>query len=139
MMALSIDNKVLVKTVQTLNQHLPTKRRRLTELLSDERPGVRSKDNTFYIIDKSELELISKSMPRYMWHQLRLPILIEMSPDFGSGAARIHGKVECELVSNLLCKTRMDDKFMVIYMPEIRELRRKLPTTSQYAFITSLE
>jgi hypothetical protein len=138
-MGLSVDRKVIAKTVQTLNQHLPSKRRRLTELLSEEKPGVRSKDNTFYVIDKSELELISKSIPRYMWPKLRLPILIEMSPQYGSGAARIQGKVECELVCKLLNKTRTDDKFMVIYMPEIRELRRKLPTASQYAFITSLE
>jgi hypothetical protein len=27
---------------------------------------------------------------------------------------------------------------MIIYLPEVRELRRKLPTTTQYAFITNL-
>ncbi|MGC9515822.1 DUF61 family protein [Methanocrinis sp.] len=27
---------------------------------------------------------------------------------------------------------------VIIYMPEIRELRRKLPTASQYAFVTAL-
>lgn len=133
------DKKILIKAIQTLNQHLPGKRLTLTDLLSMEKPGIKGKDNTFFIMDKSELDLISQSLPRFMWKRLRLPLLIEMSPDFGSGAARIHGEVEVEMVSKLLGKRRRpEDRSMIIYLPEVRELRRKLPTTTQYAFVTSL-
>jgi uncharacterized protein (UPF0216 family) len=65
-------------------------------------------------------------------------MLIEMSPDFGSGAARIQGEAEGEVVSKILGKTRPQGKQLIIYLPEVRELRRKLPTTTQYAFITNL-
>ena len=133
------DKKVLIKNIQTLNQHLPEKRLPLTELLSMEKPGVKGKDNTFFIMDKAELELISQSLPRFLWTRLRLPLLIEMSPDFGSGAARIQGEVESEVVSKLLGKHhRPEDRSITIYMHEVRELRRKLPTTTQYAFVASL-
>jgi uncharacterized protein len=133
------DKKILIKAIQTMNQHLPGKRLTLTELLAMERPGIKSKDNTFFIMDKPELDLISASLPRFMWNRLRLPLLIEMSPDFGSGSARIQGEVETEVVSKLLGKRRLpEDRSMIIYMPEIRELRRKLPTTTQYAFIASI-
>lgn len=133
-----VDNKMIIKTVQTMNQHLPGKRRKLTDLLKEEKPGVRGKDNTFYIIDKSELDLVCNALPRYMWDRLRLPILIEMSPHYGSGSARIQGPAECELVRKLLNTDRGDDKFMIIYLPDVRDLRRKLPTASQYAFVVSL-
>jgi len=133
------DKKVLIKNIQTLNQHLPGKRLPLTELLSMEKPGIKGKDNTFFIMDKAELELISQSLPRFLWNRLRLPLLIEMSPDFGSGAARIQGEVESEAVSKLLGKHRLpEDRSILIYMHEVRELRRKLPTTTQYAFVASL-
>jgi uncharacterized protein len=133
------DKKMLIKTIQTLNQHLPGKRLALIELLAMEKPGIKGKDNTFFIMDKTELELISQSLPRFLWNRLRLPLLIEMSPDYGSGAARIQGEIEAEMVSKLLEKHRRpEDKSMIIYMPEVRELRRKLPTTTQYAFIASL-
>lgn len=133
------DKKVLIKNIQTLNQHLPGKRLPLTELLSMEKPGIKGKDNTFFIMDKAELELISQSLPRFLWNRLRLPLLIEMSPDFGSGAARIQGEVESEVVSKLLGKHhRPEDRSITIYMHEVRELRRKLPTTTQYAFVASL-
>jgi uncharacterized protein (UPF0216 family) len=133
------DKKVLIKNIQTLNQHLPGKRLPLTELLSMEKPGIKGKDNTFFIMDKAELELISQSLSRFLWNRLRLPLLIEMSPDFGSGAARIQGEVEAEVVSKLLGKHRCpEDRSIIIYMHEVRELRRKLPTTTQYAFVASL-
>jgi hypothetical protein len=103
-----------------------------------EKPGIKGKDNTFFIMDKSELKLISESVPRFLWSRLRLPMLIEMSPDFGSGGARIQGEAEVEMVSKILGKEKPLNKQIVIYLPDVRELRRKLPTTTQYAFITNL-
>lgn len=133
-----INKNILVKTIQTMNQHLPNKRINLTDLLAMEKPGIRGKDNTFFIMDKSELKLISESVPRFLWSRLRLPMLIEMSPDFGGGGARIQGEAEVEMVCKILGKERHQDRQIIIYLPEVRELRRKLPTTTQYAFITNL-
>jgi len=134
----AMSKNILVKTIQTMNQHLPNKRINLTELLTMEKPGIKGKDNTFFIMDKAELDLISKSLPRFLWSRLRLPMLIEMSPDYGSGAARVQGEPEVELVAKILGKERPQAKQIIIYLPEVRELRRKLPTTTQYAFVTNL-
>jgi uncharacterized protein (UPF0216 family) len=134
----AMNKNMLVKTIQTMNQHLPNRRINLTELMTMEKPGIKGKDNTFFIMDKTELDLISKSIPRFLWSRLRLPMLIEMSPDFGNGAARVQGEPEVELVSKILGKERPQAKQIIIYLPEVRELRRKLPTTTQYAFITNL-
>ena len=59
----AMNKNILVKAIQTMNQHLPNKRLNLTELLAMEKPGIRGRDNTFFIIDKAELDLISKSIP----------------------------------------------------------------------------
>jgi uncharacterized protein len=134
----AMNKNILVKAIQTMNSHLPSKRINLAELMAMEKPGIRGKDNTFFIIDKQELDLISQSLPRFLWSRLRLPMLIEMSPDYGNGAARIQGEVEVELVCKILGKEKMHSRKMIVYLPEVRELRRKLPTTTQYAFITNL-
>lgn len=133
-----MNKNILVKTIQTMNQHLPTKRLNLAELMTMEKPGIKGRDNTFFIIDKAELELISQSIPRFLWSRLRLPLLIEMSPDYGNGAARVQGETEAELVAKILGKDRPRERQIIIYLPEVRELRRKLPTTTQYAFVTNL-
>ncbi|NPV62742.1 MAG: DUF61 family protein [Methanotrichaceae archaeon] len=132
------DKRVLIKTIQTLNQHLPGRRLSLTELISMEKPGIKGKDNTFFVIDRVELDLLCSSLPRFMWSRLRLPVIIEMTPDYGKGAARIQGEAEVEALAKVLGKDLHLEKSMIIYMPEVRELRRKLPTTTQYAFVTSL-
>jgi uncharacterized protein (UPF0216 family) len=134
----ALNKNILVKTIQTMNRHLPSKRIDLAELLAMEKPGIRGKDNTFFIMDRSELDLISQNLPRFLWSRLRLPMLIEMSPDFGNGAARVQGETEVELVSKILGKEGAYARQIIIYLPEVRELRRKLPTTSQYAFVTNL-
>jgi uncharacterized protein len=134
----AMNKNILVKTIQIMNQHLPNKRINLTELLTMEKPGIKGKDNTFFIMDKAELDLISKSLPRFLWSRLRLPMLIEMSPDYGNGAARVQGEPEVELVAKILGKERPQAKQIIIYLPEVRELRRRLPTTTQYAFVTNL-
>jgi uncharacterized protein (UPF0216 family) len=69
---------------------------------------------------------------------LRLPLLIEMSPDYGRGAARVMGEPEVELVGKLLGKERQTAKQLIIYLPEVQQLRRMLPTTTQYAFVANL-
>lgn len=134
----NMNKNLLVKTIQTMNQHLPSKRINLAELLSMERPGIRGKDNAFFIMDRSELDLISSSLPRFLWSRLRLPLLIEMSPDYGRGAARVMGEPEVELVGKLLGKERQTAKQLIIYLPEVQQLRRMLPTTTQYAFVANL-
>ncbi len=133
-----INKNILVKTIQTMNQHLPIKRLNLAELMAMEKPGIKGKDNTFFIVEKVELDLISESLPRFLWSRLRLPMLIEMSPDYGNGAARVQGEPEVELVAKILGKERPHERQIIIYLPEVRELRRKLPTTTQYAFVTNL-
>jgi uncharacterized protein (UPF0216 family) len=136
----AMNKNILVKTIQTMNQHLPSKRTNLNELLAMEKPGVKGKDNTFFIMDRAELNLISESLPRFFWSRLRLPMLIEMSPDYGSGAARVQGEPEVELVAKILGKERpqAQTKQIIIYLADVRELRRKLPTTTQYAFVANL-
>ena len=121
-----LNKNILVKTIQTMNQHLPNRRLNLTELLAMEKPGIRGKDNTFFIMDKSELKLISESVPRFLWSRLRLPMLIEMSPDFGSGGARIQGEAEVEMVSKILGKEKPLNKQIVIYFPQ-RHSMHSLP------------
>jgi len=133
-----MNKNILIKTIQTMNQHLPSRRLDLMQLLAMDKPGVKGKDNSFFIMDKAELELLSQSLPRFLWSRLRLPMLIEMSPDYGSGAARVQGEAEVEAVAKILGKDRPRERQMIIYLPEVRELRRKLPTTSQYAFVTNL-
>ncbi len=124
--------------VQTMNRSLPQRRRSLKELIKEKQPMVVLRNDSTHTINPEELEKIATLVPEYEWNRLLLPIIIELTPDFGETAARIRGEVECRLVIQLLELKKTANTFIVLYMHEIKNLRRILPTTTQYGFYVSL-
>lgn len=126
---------VLAKLVRSLNNHLPAKRKTLAELLKEEKPSITSKDGSVYTIAREELEFLRNRIPEYEWNNLKLPIIIEMNPDLGN-SARVRGRIECSIIRKLLDTHKGNDS-IILYYPEILELRKKLPTSTQYGFFTT--
>ncbi|MFQ6136623.1 MAG: DUF61 family protein [Candidatus Hydrothermarchaeales archaeon] len=128
------DISSIKKQLQLLNRHLAVSRRSLGDLLKEEKPRIALRDGSKHLFKKAELGKIATILPRREHSKLRLPIYIELSPDrFGSGTGRISGKLECKIVSEILGVTCEDDEIF-IYRPDMRKLRRDLPTTTQYMF-----
>jgi uncharacterized protein (UPF0216 family) len=134
------ESRVFAKLVRSLNDHLPVERKALGELLGEEKPRVACRDGSSHRIRRKELEAIERIV-RPRWEneaeRLKLPILIEMAPDYGRSAARIRGRVYCDIVQSILGEERKTTDEMVIFRPDIRKLRRELPSATQYAFLIS--
>lgn len=64
--------------------------------------------------------------------RLRLPIYIEI--DSETSGARIAGATEVRVVSEVLGRDDEGDE-IYIYRPEIRVLRARFPTVTQYIFL----
>lgn len=63
---------------------------------------------------------------------MRLPIYIEIESD--TSGARIAGEVEVKVVGEVLGRDDDGDE-IYIYRPEIRVLRARFPTATQYIFL----
>ncbi|MDY6965886.1 MAG: DUF61 family protein [Halobacteriota archaeon] len=126
-----------LKILQSLNKHLPSKRKNLSTLLREERPGVVGKDGSSQRFKRSELEQIAEIIQGKYHDRVRLPIYIEMMPDYGRGTAMVRGHYHCKIVQSVLEVKEEKTEKMIIYRPDIRRLRRILPTTTQYAFYMS--
>jgi len=147
MMKGTFDEKLFMKAMKALNKHLPAERKTLFELLNEAKPAIQGRDQSIHRIKREELEEIARLIPKEEYKNLRLPIYIELTPDYGRGIARIHGKQDCELVKRILgdVKERNREKGedsikgdeLFIYRDDVRTLRRKLPTTTEYAFFYS--
>jgi len=147
MMKGTFDEKLLVKAMKALNKHLPAERKTLFELLNEAKPAIQGRDQSIHRIKREELEEIARLIPKEEYKNLKLPIYIELTPDYGRGIARIQGKQDCELVKRILggVKERSREKGedsikgdeLFIYRDDVRTLRRKLPTTTEYAFFYS--
>jgi len=136
-----VDDKVIAKAVKTLNKHLPVERKTLSTLLSEDKPAVRGRDNTVYRIKREELQKIANLISKEDYGKLKLPIYIELTSDYGRGIARVHGKLECEIVKRILGKegeeSRAGDEIF-IHREDMRKLRRVLQTATQYAFFAGV-
>ncbi len=123
-----------------MNIHLPLARKTLETLLKEEKPSVVGRDGSIHVFKNEELELLARIIPKRLHSQLKLPIYIEFgSGDWGSGVARIRDKVNLMIVEKLIdIKVKEDSNEIFLYRPDIIELRKILPTTTQYAFLMSI-
>lgn len=125
-------NRLLKKQIMSLNRHLPRQRKSLEELLGEDKPHVLGTDGTRHRFKKNELKKISSIIPMESWGRLKLPIYIEIDSD--SSGSRITGKLECQIFCQILRWDDCDDE-IYIYRPDIKLVRKMLPTTSQYIFL----
>ncbi len=128
------EDRLIKFELARLNAHLPERRISLKEALSSPKPGVVSRNGSTHTFKREELEFLAEILPEANWGELQLPILISIDPKLGRGAARISGEAEAEVAGQILGKksTAME---LLIYRPEVANLRRKLPTTTQYLFM----
>ena len=145
------EERTLANLVRSLNRHLPAVRKTLAELLREEKPAIIGRDNTMHRIRKEELEMLASILGDSERERLKIPIYIELSPEW-RGIARIHGALECKVVLKILGKHAERERGVVegesaeeheardeifINRADVRRLRRALPTTTQYAFLFS--
>jgi len=135
----NFEKKISMKFIQTLNRHLPVKRKTLKELLGEDRPKIKNLEGSTHSFDKKELEKIAAIIPEWEYDKLRLPIYLEMCSSMERGTIKISGRVECMVVNRILyedeeLKKKDVKDSIIIYYPHLRKVRKELPTTTQFMF-----
>jgi uncharacterized protein (UPF0216 family) len=126
------EDRLLKKQILSLNRHLPRRRKTLAELSGEEKPHVVGTDGTRHRFKKEELERVGAMISEGDHGRLKLPIYIEIEAE--TSGARISGTLESSLICQILEKENCRGEIF-IYRPEIRIIRRELPTTTQYMFL----
>ena len=133
-------DEFLKKQIQNLNRHLPKGRVSLSDLLERDKPRVENQDGSTHRFKRKELEYLADLIPDKKHSELRLPIIIRISPGLGRGTAKVSGRLEKEVFGKILEKDQEEGKEeLLIYRPEMRKIRKRLPTTTQYAFLITGE
>ncbi len=129
-----LTTRIIYKQIQLLNKHLAVEKVEFLKIINEKRPKILLRDGSVHIFKKEELRFINEILPEDMKKILKLPIYLEISPDrFGSGVARVCGRAESYLIAKILDREPYNDEIF-IYKPELRIIRKKLPTTTQYMF-----
>ena len=125
-----MDNSIY-KFLYTLNTNF--KRKTLRELLLEDKPYIIINERR-HRIKKRELDLINELTYN---KDLKIPILLEIESSLESGTVKINGYDEIIVISKILNREInlfSKESSIYIYKPELRILRRKLPTTTAYIF-----
>ena len=122
--------------MRLVNSGLPRERRRLSELLDENQPAVGCSDGSQQMLKRAELRYLADLLEEEERHALFLPILIEMAGDETEAIVLCSSDVELKVVSSILgMKMSYEHPGRVrLYRPQLSLLRRKLRTTTQYAF-----
>ncbi len=134
----NFEKRISIKFLQTLNRHLPRKRKTLRELIEEDKPSIKSMDGSTHSFDKKELEKIASMIPEWEHDKLRLPLYLEMSSSMERGAIKISGRIESMIIDRILHEDEDEKSIerdsMTIYYPHLAKIRKVLSTTTQFMF-----
>lgn len=129
-------DKILNKEISRINLHLPKTRKSLAKLLEEDEPKVELRDGSKHYFKKEELLFLSSLIDEWEKDKLFLPIVLELTPVW-HGYFKIHGKIEVKVIEKILGTYDILEEKSEITLPRylLPKIRRKLPTTTTYAFI----
>ena len=124
-------DREIYRFLSTLNVNF--RRKTLRELLEEEKPHVIINGRR-HRIKKRELNLLRELSDTL---DLKIPIVLEVDASLESGTVRISGREEVKVISKILGRELnpfTEEDTLYIYKPELRIVRRHLPTTTIYLF-----
>ncbi len=125
--------RALREELRLVNKYLPYKRISLCRLIEMENPYIVSRDGAISLIDKRELMFL-KNILGDKACELKIPIVIEYSPSMGEAAYIVRDETAARALSKIL-GIRYSGGELVIYRPQLYEIRVKLRTTTTIVFI----
>ncbi len=129
--------ELLGREISRVNRHLPSSRPTLAELLAMKEPSVVLRDGSRHHFRRRELEELASLLDGDEVKNLRVPIILEISTLY-RGYFRVRGKVAVKVVDTILGQyDPLEERDVGLYPRYLLpKLRRQLPTTTTYAFIT---
>lgn len=130
------EDEIIQKELSRLNFHLPKSRKSLKTLLEEDDPKVQLRDGQFHYFKKDELKYLSTLLDSNEYKSLYLPIILEITPTW-HGYFRVRGKTAVKVIEKILGTYDLLEEKSEVILPRyfIPEIRKKLPTTTTYAFI----
>jgi len=121
--------------IRDMNRHIPISRRTLLEYLEDGVDSFDTKDGQKCNVDRKDIELLASKCTEIEKMRLRIPIMVSTDMSYEGGAWKIEGKTEAAVVSKVLNKRLYKDDFLRLYYPDLRDLRRMLPSVVVVVFV----
>ncbi|MFW9843592.1 MAG: DUF61 family protein [Candidatus Thorarchaeota archaeon] len=136
-------DKILEHEIDTLNDHLPRARNRLSDLLKEEDPHFMTRSGEKSVMKKEEIEWLSKEVPKHFHSSIRLPIVLLRRLDYGPGIHSISGnKTELFMIYRVLGYDDLEWEDLATWnpverlaRPQVQIVRQRMPSTSSLGIV----
>jgi len=125
--------RVLQKELLIVNKHLPYKRVNLCDLLSMDVPRYVSRDGSINLVDPRELRYLKEVAGKDAC-KLYIPIVIEYSSALGEATYVVRDETASRVLAKIL-GVKHEGGALIIYRPQLYEIRSRLRTTTTIVFI----
>jgi len=125
--------RALRKELLIVNRHLPYKRISLCDLLAMDIPRYVSRDGSVNLVDPRELRYLKELAGDHAC-KLYIPIVIEYSPSLGEATYIVRDEIAARVLAKML-NIKYDGRTLIIYRPQLYEIRSRLRTTTTTVFI----
>ncbi len=121
--------------IRDMNRHIPVSKRTLLEYLESEDDSYETKDGQRCSVDRKDLEMLASKCTEIEKMRLRVPIFVSTDTSSETGAWKVEGRTEVAVVSKLLNKRAYKDDFLRLYHPDLKDLRKMLPSLVVVLFL----
>jgi len=136
-------DKILEHDIDTMNDHLPRARIRLSDLLKEKDPHFTTRCGEKSVFKVDELEWLSREVPKSHHISIRLPIVLLRRLDFGPGIHSISGnKMELFMIHRILGYDDLEWENIAkwtpieqLARPQVQILRKKMPSTTSLGIV----
>jgi len=136
-------DKMLEHDIDTLNDHLPRARIRLTHLLEEENPHFMTRSGEKSVFKAEELEWLCNEVPEQFHDSIRLPIVLLRRLDYGPGIHSVSGnKTELFMVHKILGYDDLAWNDFATWKPverlarpQVQIIRKKMPSTTSLGIV----
>ena len=103
--------------IEKMNDHLPSVRKTLRELLAEEKPSVQTKIDKIHRIRKEHLQIVAEFFDESEWDKVKLPIVLLRRTSLDKGLYSISGGVrEIYIIHRIIGRTT--DKYPVFMLED---------------------
>jgi uncharacterized protein (UPF0216 family) len=136
-------DKIIEHEIDTLNDHLPRARTRLSDLLKEDDPHYMTRSGEKSVFKVEELQWLSQMVPERFHHTIRLPIILLRRLDHGPGIHSVSGnKTELFMIYKILGYDDLEWENLATWKPvehlarpQVQIVRQKMPSTSSLGIV----
>jgi uncharacterized protein (UPF0216 family) len=94
-----LTKKVMERPLHKMNEHIPAKRKSLTDMLDETESFYEGKDGQKNKVSKDELKKVAVVGDPWDLNRIKIPILLMTDTSYGDGYWKVIGKAETRLIS----------------------------------------